>query len=77
MFTRSLMTIADGRAVGARYSPRARKEVHAAHERVVAAVAAGDPDGAQAAMLAHIEAARRHWHRRHPDLDGRPVRWAG
>ncbi|HEY6761217.1 MAG TPA: FCD domain-containing protein [Baekduia sp.] len=77
MFTRSLMTIADGRAVGASYSPRARKEVHAAHERVLAAVAAGDADAAHAAMLAHIEAARRHWHRRHPDLDGRPVRWAG
>jgi DNA-binding FadR family transcriptional regulator len=77
MFTKSLMTIADGRAVGASYSPRARAEVHAAHERVIAAVAAADADAAQAAMLAHIEAARRHWHRRHPDLDGRPVRWAG
>jgi DNA-binding FadR family transcriptional regulator len=77
MFTRSLMTIADGRAVGASYSPEARTEVHAAHTRILDAVAAGDADAARDAMLAHIEAARRHWHRRHPELDGKPVRWAG
>jgi DNA-binding FadR family transcriptional regulator len=77
MFTRSLMTIADGRAVGTSYSPKARAGVHAAHEQVIATVAAGDPDAAEQAMLDHLEEARRHWHRRHPDLADQPVRWSG
>lgn len=76
MFTRSLMTIADGRAVGARYSLRARSSVHAAHQLVIEALAARDVAGSERAMLAHIEAARDHWYRHHPDLQGRPVRWA-
>jgi DNA-binding FadR family transcriptional regulator len=76
LFASSLLSLADGRSIGPNYAAKLRPTVHAAHEKIIAAVAARDPDAAEAAMAEHLEDAQKHWRRAHPELLNRLVRWA-
>lgn len=75
MFTKALLSLADGRALGVQYSRRTRAHVHRAHERIIDAVAGRDPAAAEAAMLEHMQEARDYWTRRYPEVLARRVRW--
>ena len=75
VFVSSLKALADGVRVGVSYSARKQAAVATAHEAIVTALRAGDPDAAETAMRDHLEEAERYWRRRYPDLMERPVEW--
>lgn len=75
VFNDTLKTIADGVVVGVEYTARRRLAVAAAHEKVVDALRARDPDAAAEAMRSHVGEAGEFWNRKYPELISRPVRW--
>ncbi|MGW0662924.1 FadR/GntR family transcriptional regulator [Streptodolium elevatio] len=75
VFVSTLKTIADGVRVGVEYSARKQAAVADAHEAIVDAVRARDPERAEAAMRDHLVEAERYWRHRYPELMTRPVRW--
>lgn len=75
-FNASLKTIADGAAVGVHYSSRRHAAVADAHERILDALTARDPETAGREMYAHLRDAQRFWTKRFPSVVSSPVRWA-
>ncbi|NUP30721.1 MAG: FadR family transcriptional regulator [Streptomycetaceae bacterium] len=75
VFVNTLHAIADGVRVGVRYSARKQAAIADAHEAVVDALRARDPDRAEAAMREHLAEAENYWRRRYPELMDRPVQW--
>jgi DNA-binding FadR family transcriptional regulator len=75
VFTETLKTVADGALAGVRYTPNRRRAVAAAHQAIVDALRAHDPDAAAAAMTRHLDEAGRYWTRRYGELVSNPVRW--
>jgi GntR family transcriptional regulator, transcriptional repressor for pyruvate dehydrogenase complex len=75
IFLETLRSIADGAALGVRYTPRAIRSVAAAHRRIVEALRNHDPDGAEAAMCEHMTDTGEYWGHHYGDLVSQPVRW--
>jgi DNA-binding FadR family transcriptional regulator len=75
VFVSTLKTIADGVRVGIHYSPRKQAAIADAHEAVIEALRARDPEAAERAMREHLAEAERYWRHRYPELMTRPVRW--
>lgn len=68
-----LSLIADGHDAGVRYPEHSLHEAEAAHRKILRAIVAGDPDAAERAMRAHLEAMADHVERYYPELLGEPV----
>jgi GntR family transcriptional regulator, transcriptional repressor for pyruvate dehydrogenase complex len=71
----ALQSIADGQALGVRYTPSARLGTAHAHEAIVDALRRHDPDATEAAMKAHLDEAEAYWRRRSPDAFYSRLRW--
>ena len=75
VFNETLKSIADGGIVGVEYTARRRQAVAEAHEKVIEALASGDPGAAENAMHDHLGEAGDYWRRKYPGLSSRNVRW--
>jgi DNA-binding FadR family transcriptional regulator len=75
IFVESIMSIADGQAVGIVYAKPQIQAIADAHDRVIAALAAGDARAAETAMNEHLEDSHKYWRRRHGNLLHRTVSW--
>jgi DNA-binding FadR family transcriptional regulator len=75
IFVESIMSIADGQSAGIIYRKAQVDAIVEAHQLVIDALAAGDPQAAEAAMNAHLEESHRFWNRKYGDLLKRPVNW--
>lgn len=75
IFAATLMAIGDGRMVGISYGKKHTQAIAKAHEVIIDALAAGDPDAAQASMEVHLQEANTYWRTRYSDLLARPIRW--
>jgi DNA-binding FadR family transcriptional regulator len=76
VFLETIIQLGDGRAVGVSYGRKQVDGIVAAHERIIEALAAGDPAEAGAAMNAHLEDSQRYWRRRYGSAVKQPVSWA-
>lgn len=76
-FWLAIRAIVDGQEVGVRYDDEARAAVVVAHQRVLAAIEARDPERAAAEMSRHVAAIDRHLAEHHPDLIDDPIRLTG
>ncbi len=52
----AISTVADGQGLGARYDERLWAAANAAHAKIIAAIEAGDAEGAEQAMSVHVDA---------------------
>jgi DNA-binding FadR family transcriptional regulator len=75
LFHASLEQISDGHVMGVTYGLRDRKTIVRAHDRIVQAIAARDPDAAAEAMRAHMDAFHAHVALHYAGLLERPIRW--
>ena len=75
VFLETIISIADGKAVGVTYGAKQVEAIAAAHERIISALEARDPEAAGAAMSDHLVESQRYWRRRFGPLVARPVRW--
>ncbi|MCF2533648.1 FadR/GntR family transcriptional regulator [Yinghuangia soli] len=75
VFVSTLKAIADGVRVGVQYSARKQAAIADAHQAIVDACKARDPDRAEAAMREHLAEAERYWRHRYPELMTTPVQW--
>jgi GntR family transcriptional repressor for pyruvate dehydrogenase complex len=73
-FIDTLKSVLDGTSRGIEYSPARRIAVAGAHERIVDAIAARDPQLAQQEMQAHLREAGRFW-QKSGAVSGRSVPW--
>ena len=71
----ALVGILDGTALGIEYPPISRTQIIAAHRRIQERLAAGDRDGAAAAMREHTEEYLHYVERRYPHLLDRRITW--
>jgi len=72
-FWLAIRAIIDGQEVGVRYEEEARAAVVVAHERVLEAIEARDPERAQAEMARHVAAIDQHLAEHHPELIDDPI----
>jgi GntR family transcriptional regulator, transcriptional repressor for pyruvate dehydrogenase complex len=72
-FWLAIRAIVDGQEVGVRYDDAARAAVVGAHQRVLAAIEARDPDLAAEEMGRHVSALDRHLAEHHPELIDHPI----
>ncbi len=77
LFLDAITAIAADAIPDVRYNATRRKAVAEAHQRVIAALRAGDTSGAEGEMLSHVEEGIAFWKRTYPDLLQLPVRWTG
>jgi DNA-binding FadR family transcriptional regulator len=75
IFSETLLVIADGRPMGITYTSRQIAAIVDAHQAIIDAFAAGDADGAEAAMSEHLAEARNYSTHSFGRLITRPVRW--
>lgn len=75
-FAETLIAVGDGRSVGITYSAAQVTAIVAAHERIIAALEAKDPEAAEDAMREHLGEASAYWRRKFGELISRPVRWS-
>ncbi|MEX2194308.1 MAG: FCD domain-containing protein [Thermoleophilaceae bacterium] len=75
VFHSTLKAISDGHAIGVTYSRRQQSAVVAAHERIVEALEARDPEASFRAMDAHMGEFEDYIQRRYREVASRPVRW--
>ena len=75
IFLETLRSIADGAALGVKYTPHSMKVVVAAHQRIVEALRHGDATAAEMAMCDHMEGTGQYWSQKYRELVTRPVRW--
>jgi DNA-binding FadR family transcriptional regulator len=75
IFSETVITIGDGRAVGISYAPAQVQAIAMSHEKIIEAMAVRDPAAAESAMRAHLNEAITYWRRRFGELVSRPVRW--
>jgi DNA-binding FadR family transcriptional regulator len=75
VFLESIVSLADGKAVGIEYGPRQVVLMAQAHERIIDALAAGEADAAGDAMEAHLVESFKYWKRRYAALLAESVRW--
>ena len=59
------------------YSMQRRRNVSNSLARILASVAEGDQDAAEAQMDAYVRSGARYWRKFYPDLMARPIRWTG
>jgi GntR family transcriptional repressor for pyruvate dehydrogenase complex len=71
----SLKWITDGTVLGVGYSRRHRVAIVNAHQAIVAAIEARDPEAAHAAMERHMAEAVTYLDRRYPELLDHELRW--
>ena len=76
LFVNSLMAIFDDQAV-VPLSSAARSTMHAAHEAIIAALAAGDPVAAGDAMNSHVHDEYARWRSAQGKDAQLLVRWTG
>jgi DNA-binding FadR family transcriptional regulator len=75
VFLETIISIADGRAVGVSYGRKQIEAIVDAHEKIIQALESHDPDEAGAAMNEHLEASQAYWRRRYGAAIKQPVRW--
>lgn len=75
LFHASLKEISDGHSVGVAFTAKQRAAVLVAHERVAAAIAAGDPAMAREAMQQHMGEAEAYIRRRYPEQLRKSIQW--
>ncbi|HEY4095496.1 MAG TPA: FCD domain-containing protein [Baekduia sp.] len=75
IFCETLGVIGDGQAIGIRYSAREIQAIARAHERIIAALRAGDGDAAAGAMRTHLKEAQDYSDTRFAEHVFRTVRW--
>lgn len=71
----SLRWITDGTSLGVDYSVRRRLAICAAHDKIVAALLARDPEAARTAMHEHMVEALAYLERRYPEVLSQRLRW--
>jgi DNA-binding FadR family transcriptional regulator len=76
VFLETIIEVGDGRAVGVDYGRKQVDGIVAAHERIIEALASGDPAAAGAAMNDHLEDSQKYWRRRYGNVVKQPVSWA-
>lgn len=76
-FWLAIRAIVDGQEVGVRYDEGARHAVVLAHQRVLAAIEARDPELAAVEMGKHVAAIDLHLAEHHPDLIEDQIRLSG
>jgi DNA-binding FadR family transcriptional regulator len=74
-FAETVIAVGDGRSVGITYPARQVTAIAEAHEKIIAALDAKDPQAAEEAMREHLGEASTYWRRRFGELTSRPVRW--
>ena len=74
-FSETLIAVGDGRSVGITYSATQVNAIVEAHERIIAALEAGDAQLAEESMREHLGEASTYWRRKFGELTSRPVRW--
>jgi DNA-binding FadR family transcriptional regulator len=75
IFAETLLSIGDGRSIGISYAPRQISAIANAHERIIDALAAKDPEATEQAIRAHMDEANAYWRKRFGELTSQPVRW--
>lgn len=75
-FADTLLSIGHGDVVGITYASRQIAAIVEAHEEIITALDAKDPDAAEEAMRAHVEEAERYWRRKFSQHISRPIRWS-
>ena len=75
LLVESLHGITDGSTLGVDYPLAHREHVMHAHERILAAIVAKDPEAAAAAMLDHISQFSSYMDRKYPELMDRVPDW--
>ena len=71
----SVLGIMDGSTIGIDYPLHRRKAILNAHENILHALAAHDPEQSQARMREHIEAYMTYAQRKFPEVMGKVIRW--
>jgi DNA-binding FadR family transcriptional regulator len=74
-FLESIVSMADGKVAGITYGARQVTAMVAAHERIIDALAEGDPDAAGHAMEEHLGESYRFWDKHYPTVTAQTVRW--
>ncbi len=74
-FTETLLTVADRGVADLRHSREFKRITVEGHENILTALAAGDPDAAEAAMRAHLLEGKQRRIKENRDLMDRPLRW--
>jgi GntR family transcriptional repressor for pyruvate dehydrogenase complex len=75
VFHSCLKAISDGHAVGVTYGKRHRRAIVVAHERITAAIEAGDAQGSYDAMTKHMDEFQTYIERHYRGLLSRRIRW--
>jgi len=75
IFTETLLNVADSGATELKHSRDFKRVAVQGHEEVIAALEAGDPDRAEAAMREHVLEGKKRRVRENRDLMSRPLRW--
>jgi DNA-binding FadR family transcriptional regulator len=75
MFLETVISVGDGRAVGVTYGPKQVAAIAVAHDRIIDALAAHDPEAAGAAMQDHLDNSARFFRRHYASVLDRPIRW--
>jgi DNA-binding FadR family transcriptional regulator len=71
----SLSWIEDGTALGIEYARETHRPIISAHRRIYAAIEAGDPDMAEAAMRLHVGAFAKYAEENYGRVLDHPLRW--
>lgn len=74
-FVDSLKSIWDGAIGGVTYSAHQHERVANAHELIISALRARDPEKATSSMNAHLAEAAAYWARQYAGIMEQPLRW--
>jgi GntR family transcriptional regulator, transcriptional repressor for pyruvate dehydrogenase complex len=74
-FVETIMALGDGHTVGVSYPKKNMLAIVAAHDRIIDALAAGDPEAAGTAMYEHLDESLQYWTRRYKSAVSQPVSW--
>lgn len=75
VFTETLLTVADSGVGELNHSTKFRKVAVEGHEEIIDAMAARDPDAAEAAMRKHVTEGKNRRSSENPDIMARALRW--
>lgn len=75
VFLETIISIADGRAIGVEYGKKQALGIADAHDEIIEALEEGNPEAAGEAMSQHLLDAQKFWKRRYGQIIQQPVEW--